>query len=385
MPAFERPFPENKLLLQPQRVKLSRPANIPLRPTQPLRLQYVILLAKISLKTQLTEKDEGCVAKSVSASSVLQGESGGIDRANVAILMCTYNGSSFLREQLDSFSRQTLRNWTLYVSDDSSTDATRSILDDYRRRWGEDRLVVFDGPCQGFGKNFISLLKRPEVQARYYAFSDQDDIWFDDKLERSVDRLASLPEQQPALYCSRTRLIDAEGNPTGFSPLFSRPLSFQNALVQSIAGANTMLINQAARRVLLSVPENATVVAHDWLTYILVTACGGRAFYDSGATLDYRQHGGNLIGANAGFKDRVVRIRKMLSGRFIEWNDANLEILRALSPLLTQEARTILEHFETGRNLGLRGRLRELHRAGIYRQTHGANISLILAACLGRV
>jgi glycosyltransferase involved in cell wall biosynthesis len=343
------------------------------------------LLAKISLKTQRTEKDEGRAAKTVSASSALQGESGGLDRADVAILMCTYNGSSFLREQLDSFSRQTLRNWTLYVSDDSSTDATITILDEYRRRWGEDRLVVFAGPCQGFGKNFISLLKRPEVQARYYAFSDQDDIWFDDKLERSVNHLASFPEQQPTLYCSRTRLTDAEGNPTGFSPLFTRPPSFQNALVQSIAGANTMLINQAARRVLLSVPENATVVAHDWLIYILVTACGGRAFYDPRATLDYRQHGGNLIGANASYKDRVVRIRKMLSGRFVEWNDANLEIVRALSPLLTQEARTTLGHFESGRSLGLSDRLRELHRAGIYRQTLAANISLILAACLGKV
>ncbi|MFJ2322117.1 glycosyltransferase family 2 protein [Pseudomonas sp. NPDC087817] len=343
------------------------------------------LLANKSLKIQLTEKNKGRGVGLVSDLPELQGAGADEERADVAILMCTYNGSSFLREQLDSFGRQSYRDWTLYVSDDSSADSTRDILDEYQRRWGSGKLFVFDGPCQGFAKNFMSLLKRPEVQARYYAFSDQDDVWFDDKLERSVVRLASMPEQKPALYCSRTRLTDAEGSPIGFSPLFARPPSFQNALVQSLAGANTMLINQAAREFLLSVPEDSTVVAHDWLAYLLVTACGGCTFYDSGATLDYRQHGGNIIGANASYKDRLFRVRNMLSGRFVEWNDANLEILRAFYPLLTQEARATLEHFEAGRTLGFKGRLCEFYRAGIYRQTHAANISLIVAACLGKI
>ena len=303
----------------------------------------------------------------------------------VAILMCTYNGASFLREQLDSFGAQTYSNWTLYVSDDGSSDATGQILTEYQQRWGAGRLQVFEGPRQGFAKNFISLLKRPAVQARFYAFSDQDDVWFSDKLERSLAKLVTMPLEKPALYCSRTRLVDSDRNAAGYSPLFTRRPSFQNALVQSLAGANTMMINQQARSLLVQLPEDASIVAHDWLAYILVTGCGGFVLYDSQASLEYRQHTDNLIGANNTFSARLNRLRKMLSGRFVRWNDANLEILRAMSPLLTQENRTILAHFEKGRHLGLAARLCALRRSGVYRQTFVGNITLMIAACLARI
>lgn len=316
---------------------------------------------------------------------VQSGEASGCQGIDVAILMCTYNGAAFLQEQLESFARQSHTSWTLYVSDDASTDATRQLLADYQQRWGEDRMKVFDGPCQGFGKNFVSLLKRPEVQGRFYAFSDQDDVWFEDKLERSVARLVTLSASRPALYCSRTRLVDVSRNAVGFSPLFSRRPSFRNALVQSLAGANTMLINQPAREVLMQLPEDARIVAHDWLAYMLVTACGGDAFYDAQPSLEYRQHGNNLIGANNRLVDRLNRLCNMLSGRFVEWNDANLKILQAMRPLLTQENRTVLEHFENVRRSGIAVRLCEFYRSGVYRQTFVGNITLIIAAFLARI
>ena len=325
------------------------------------------------LNTQLEEKDKAPGARLRT------------DGNDVAILMCTYNGAAYLREQLESFSNQSLKNWTLYVSDDASTDPTRSILAEYQRRWGEQKLVIFDGPCQGFGKNFISLLKRPQVQARYYAFSDQDDVWFSDKLERSVKRLDAITAQTPALYCSRTRLIDATGRIIGFSPLFSRPPSFRNALVQSLAGANTMVINSTAREALLQLPAEARVIAHDWLAYLVVTACGGTAIYDADPTLDYRQHDANLIGANATLQDRAVRLRKMLSGRFAQWNDANLETLEAIAPLMTVPNMLTLDHFAKGRSLRFLARIMEFIHSGVYRQTVPGNITLWLAVCLGKI
>ncbi|MEE4691803.1 glycosyltransferase family 2 protein [Pseudomonas alliivorans] len=321
------------------------------------------------MKTQLTQKDRDCRSESV----------------DVAILMCTYNGAAYLHEQLESFLAQTFSSWTLYVSDDASTDDTLSILADYQHRWGEQKIRIFNGPRQGFGKNFLSLLKRPEVKARYYAFSDQDDVWFSDKLQRSVELLEGIDKQTPGLYCSRTRLIDKTGKVIGFSPLFLRPTSFRNALVQSIAGANTMLVNHAARELLMLVPEDATVVAHDWLTYMIVSACGGKAIYDDKPSLDYRQHAGNLIGANTSFKDRLTRIQKMFSGRFAEWNDANIHILEALYPNMSEASRTTLSHFDTGRHMKLPERIREICKSGVYRQTAGGSITLIIAACLGQL
>ncbi|KPX80551.1 Group 2 family glycosyl transferase [Pseudomonas meliae] len=341
--------------------------------------------AKGFLRTQLTEKasaDDVNLQRgqgSTEADDLLPGH------PRVAILMCTYNGAAYLREQLESFAAQTFRNWMLYVSDDASTDDTSDILSDYKVRWGQERLVIFSGPCKGFAENFISLVQRSEIEADYFAFSDQDDVWFNDKLKRSVDLLESANSSIPALYCGRTRLVDADLGVIGVSPLFSKPPSFRNALVQSLAGANTMLINQAARRLLCRLPDRSPLIAHDWLTYLLVSGCGGQVSYDTEPCLDYRQHSGNLIGANASARDRLVRFRKMLSGRFAEWNDANVTVLKGMEFMLTEENRGVLAHFESGRRQGVFKRVCTLRKTGIYRQTLRGNLSLMIAIWLGQV
>lgn len=337
------------------------------------------------LRTQLTEKHRAGDASRLLGCGPSEADDLPSGRPHVAILMCTYNGASYLREQLESFAAQTFSDWVLYVSDDASTDDTLRILSDYQVLWGNQRLVIFNGPCKGFAENFISLVQRPEIEADYFAFSDQDDVWFSDKLERSVNRLEHLDSSKPALYCSRTRLVDADLKVIGVSPLFSKPPSFKNALVQSLAGANTMLINQTARGLLVRLPEHSPLIAHDWLTYLLVTGCGGEVCYDAEPCLDYRQHSGNLIGANASTRDRLVRFRKMLSGRFIEWNDANVAILKGMERVLTVENRAVLTDFDNGRRQTGFKRLSTLRKAGIYRQTLQGNLSLMLAVCLGRV
>lgn len=320
---------------------------------------------------------------SSSSDSALAGPSGVHPR--VAILMCTFNGALYLKEQLESFAAQTFLNWTLYVSDDGSTDETLDILALYQAMWGIERLIVFEGPRQGFAANFVSLVRRPEVTGDYFAFSDQDDIWFSEKLARSVSSLAPIGETKPALYCSRTRIVGADKEVIGESPLFAKPPSFQNALVQSIAGANTMLINRAARNLLLQLPVNAPIVAHDWITYLLVTGSGGGVIYDARPSLDYRQHGGNLIGANATLKDRLLRLRGMLSGRFARWNDANLNILFDMVSHLSEKNRAVLENFASMRKGPCIHRISALRSTGVYRQTIHGNLSLVLAVCLGRL
>ncbi len=337
---------------------------------------------KIFLSSHFIEQDRATGVVTAVHQHVVEPDTG---QPHVAILMCTYNGGAYLKEQLDSFGDQMFANWTLYVSDDASTDETLGVLAQYQLRWGANRLIIFSGPCNGFAENFISLIQRPEVKGDYFAFSDQDDVWFKDKLTRSVNRLEQLGKKVPSLYCSVTRLVDADRNVIGVSKFFNRPLSFQNALVQSIAGANTMLINAAARELLLQLPDRATLIAHDWLTYLLVTGAGGCVTYEPEPSLDYRQHSGNLIGANASFRDRLNRLQKMLSGRFIKWNDANLTILKALESRLTIENRQVLGHFDCGRRQRFFKRLAAFRKAGIYRQTLPGNLSLLLAACLGRI
>lgn len=306
--------------------------------------------------------------------------------AQVAILLCTYNGAEFLSAQLNSIERQTHTNWIIHASDDGSNDETLEILQSYRKRFGQDRLVIYAGPQQGFAKNFMSLINNSEIQADYFAFCDQDDVWFADKLARSLKNISNIPLNMPALYCSRTRLINALGQVIGSSPLFTRKPSFRNALVQSLAGANTMMLNNAARILLTQIPNDTYIVSHDWLAYLLVSGCGGAVLYDPKPTLDYRQHGANLIGSNTRLADRLVRIRKMLAGTFREWNRHNLYALSNSHQWLTSNNRTALRLFMQVRESGLLlRRIYSLKKAGLYRQTLLGNIGLVVAVSIRRI
>lgn len=190
--------------------------------------------------------------------------------------MGTRNGAEYLSEQLDSFRKQTYKNWSLWASDDGSTDQTREIIGDFIASPEINGSLLY-GPQQGFCANFMSLVANPEIQAAYYAFSDQDDVWLEDKLARAVDWLQTLDEAIPAVYCSRTRLTDSTGKVTGFSPDYRKAPGFGNSLLQNIASGNTMVFNHRARELLMKA-QGAPIVAHDWSLYQIVAACGGQVF-----------------------------------------------------------------------------------------------------------
>lgn len=245
----------------------------------------------------------------------------------VAILMCTYNGESYLPEQLESFKQQTHANWVLFVSDDGSTDETLKILNAFQHRCNEARMNVITGPQQGFVKNFLSLTCRADINADYFAWSDQDDIWNDEKLESALAWLKTVPKETPALYCGRTQLISESGKAIGYSPQFNRTPHFTNALVQNIGGGNTMVFNQAARHLMQIASASLAVPSHDWWAYLLVSGAGGIVHYDSTPQVRYRQHTENIVGSNAGWFARARRIRMVFQGRFYEWNTQNIHAL----------------------------------------------------------
>lgn len=304
---------------------------------------------------------------------------------HIAILLSTYNGASFLARQLDSLLSQTHQDWTIYASDDGSSDSTLAILEEYRERLGDERVVILAGPRQGFAKNFLSLLRRESIQASYFAFCDQDDQWFPERLEMGLQQLRTLPSDIPALYCSRTQLIDENDHPIGLSPLFKKPPCFENALVQSIAGGNTMLFNQATRLLLSQTPPDIHIVSHDWWTYILVTGCGGQVFYTPTPTIGYRQHGRNIVGSNSSPRDRLIRVGKMFKGTFRGWTDDNLRALSFFKSHLAPQNQATLGLFEQGRKASLIRRLKLIHRSAVHRQTFPGTIDLIAAAVLHRI
>ena len=113
----------------------------------------------------------------------------------VAILMGTMNGAQFLPEQLDSLAAQTHQNWFLIASDDGSTDDTIRILKAYQAKWPAGKLIIKEGPKQGFCVNFLSMACDSAIRAEYYAFCDQDDVWLPTKLVVALQNITENQEE----------------------------------------------------------------------------------------------------------------------------------------------------------------------------------------------
>ncbi|WP_256735574.1 glycosyltransferase family 2 protein [Pseudomonas sp. dw_612] len=307
------------------------------------------------------------------------------DPGCVAVLLCTFNGGSFLKEQLSSIAAQSHEHWVVYASDDGSTDDTLEILQHYREVWGSDRLLISEGPRQGFSNNFLSVLGQACGHHEYYAFCDQDDRWHPAKLQKALNWLKRQPPETPSLYCGRTQVVDITGKIIGLSPLFKKRPSFENALMQNLAGGNTMLINRAACVLLNETPAGTPLVCHDWWTYLLVSGCGGNVYYDPEPTLDYRQHTQNVIGANTSIKSRATRLKSMFEGSFSEWNAKNIAALSTFSPRLNPHSAASLMRFEQARNAPLTTRIKLMVVSRFYRQTLLGNLGLALAVLIKRI
>lgn len=303
----------------------------------------------------------------------------------VAILLATKQGEQFLPKQLESFTKQTHTNWVLWASDDNSIDRTREILEQYRQQLGEERVNLYAGPDRGHSVNFLSLTCKPEIEADFFAYSDQDDIWEADKLARAVEKLQGLPDSVPAMYCSRIRLINEADREIGLYSLWSKPPSFANALTQNIAPGHTIVFNRAARNLLCEAGAQIEVLSHDWWCYQLLTGCGGAVLYDPYPGVRHRQHGANCIGACSEVKARIKNLRMLLNNRFRNACDKNIRSLKAVEHLLTERSRRLLNQFAEVRRAPLLTRLVGLQQCGLYRQTWHGNICLVVGAVLKKI
>ena len=244
----------------------------------------------------------------------------------LAILLCTLNGEDFILDQLKSIKNQTYKDFDIYVKDNFSKDNTKQIIDDFKSANPEINIYHLQGDEKHFANSYIEGLHQINKDYLFYAFCDQDDIWENYHLERSIKYLEKN-NNMASVYCSRTKLIDDKSKIIGKSLLFKKPASFHNALVQSIAGANTMVFNNKALNILKEIDLNKHVISHDWLLYILVTASDGNFYYDIEPSVRYRQHDNNLIGSNLGLVNSFKRVILMFKGQFRLYNLHNIEHL----------------------------------------------------------
>ena len=304
---------------------------------------------------------------------------------HVAILMATRNGDRFLVQQLETIASQEAAELELWISDDGSADRTPRILERLGKSWERGKVHVQDGPRPGFAENFRSLIVSTASNADYFAFCDQDDIWEEGKLAAALSWLSSQDAGRPSLFCTRTRLIDESGETIGYSPLFRREPCFRNAIVQSIAGGNTMVMNRAAFTAVQAASRRAAFVSHDWWCYQVVTGIGGTVHYSPTPGLGYRQHGANLVGDNSTWRARYDRVRRIAAGRFRDWNTINIKALEQIADMLTDDARQVLADFKQSREGSIGNRLAALRRSGAHRQRTVEQTMLYLACAMGKL
>lgn len=304
----------------------------------------------------------------------------------VDILMATYNGARYVQEQLDSFAAQIGVDWRLIVSDDGSTDETAAIVAAFSRA-NPGRVRWVEGPRQGACANFRHLIAHIPADADFVAFSDQDDVWMPLKLGRAIHHLSQATSDQRALYCSRTQIVNGDLIPQGLSRALRKKPSFSNAIVQNIAGGNTMVLNRAAIALIKSAnAEAGEIVIHDWWVYQIVTGGDGLIIFDREPCLMYRQHSNNMIGDNSGFFAAMRRIMMILSGELARWNRLNVVALAASSHRFTISNQKTLAAFTRAVNAPtLLRRLHALWQSGAYRQSIQSNVALWLAALINRL
>lgn len=233
----------------------------------------------------------------------------------IDVLLATYNGEKYLKEQIDSILNQTYKDIKVIVSDDCSTDNTRTILEDYEKK--DDRIkVYFQEENLGVVKNIEFLLS--QVEAPYYMLADQDDYWMPEKIQKSLE---TLENENADLVFGDLEVVDQNLNTMYDSfndyMLLSRKIkkyidSYKvNYLYNCVTGC-TILAKKETIEKILPLPTNSKYLIHDhWIG--LMVSLNGKLAYMSEKYIRYRQHGNNQVGTEKishGFK-RLEQVREL--------------------------------------------------------------------------
>lgn len=222
--------------------------------------------------------------------------------------MSTYNGETYIREQIESILAQEGDfELDLWVRDDGSKDSTCQILDAYG---AEGKLRWYTGENLRSARSFFDLVQHC-TGYDYYAFSDQDDYWHPDKMKAAISELQD--KTCPAIYCANARLVDSQGKDLGRN-VYNRVPHCDFCSV--VCGGNimgcTMVFNDQLAQLIQQNPVPEHMIMHDSILLSICTLHDGVILFDEKPYMDYRQHGGNVVGAQwtkwDALKDRFGRI-----------------------------------------------------------------------------
>lgn len=300
----------------------------------------------------------------------------------VHIVMATYNGEHFLKEQIDSLLCQTHENLTIEICDDGSSDATLDIVRKYCEKDSRIALHV-NGRNEGYVRNFLNGIKRSE--APYIMLCDQDDIWYKDKVEKTLKRM-KLEEKNkkniPILVYTDAMNYESEtGQELGrfheSSHLNTKKVDTAHLFMENKCIGCTTMINQAMIPYLDELPEEIRV--HDWWL-ALIASHFGKMIYLPEPTLLYRQHAGNMIGGaeySSYVKSRLSKVenQRLVLMKTYQQGEA---FLRCFREKMTPEQVAIAEKFAGLQQAGFFRKRARVIAQGFYKSGLVRNIGLLL-------
>lgn len=239
----------------------------------------------------------------------------------VCIIMATYQGEQYLAPQIDSIIKNTYQHIKLHIFDDGSSDSTFTIAKDYARRYPEKVHVFQNNENKGVIRNFLEAAA--SLEADYYMYCDQDDIWLPEKIQKTLQFMKSQendtanPRNTPVVVFADATVTDANLSET--APSFQRQsgyntsaLDLPHLLMENKLIGCTMMFNRAARDKLLRGELPSAIRMHDWWLALIGAAFGKVAYLDEPLLL-YRQHERNVIGGSSKgsyLKDRISHLKK---------------------------------------------------------------------------
>lgn len=260
----------------------------------------------------------------------------------IDILLATYNGERFLKEQLDSILNQTYKNIRLVISDDCSKDNTREILKEYANK--DSRVEIhFQDVNLGYIRNFEYLLK--QVKNDIYMLSDQDDIWLEEKVQKTLE---TLKIQKADMVFGDLEVVDK--NLKTIYPSFGDFMLLNdkirkyvssyrlNYLYNCVTGCTVMSKKKFIEKI-LPIPAATKYVAHDhWMG--LMVSLNGKMAYMEEKYIKYRQHGDNEIGTNKishkfrkldQVRELFINVKLGVFGTYVENNERFPKVLQELN------------------------------------------------------
>ena len=229
----------------------------------------------------------------------------------IEILMATYNGERYLEEQINSLLNQTYVNWKLKIRDDNSTDKTLSIIKNYQKKYPDKIFLMKDMNGNLGAKNsFLELLKNSK--ADYVMFCDQDDVWLDNKIEKTLKKTLEI-EDGPTLVHTDLKVVDEKLNLISesfwkFQKIDPKRKEHNYLIVQNNITGCTMMLNKDL--IELSKKNFPNGIMHDWIIAIIASLSGKIGFI-SEQTILYRQHKKNEVGAKGYFKSILKKVKNI--------------------------------------------------------------------------